>query len=267
MTRAEAVTGYRWNGIDLTAAPTSDPVAYGGCIDADNLLAAYRAGVFPMPADDPATALINRTLHEPDVSAGRITVLPGRADPFTLAWHCPDPMPVLPVDGVHVSRSLRRALRRRYGGWHTTADQAFARVVSGCAEGRTTTWLNDELVAALHVLHGRGWAHSVEVWDGDRLVGGVFGVAIGTVFSADSMFHTTADASKVAVLDLAARLAASTVRSIAVQVLSAHVTAAGASAVPRAMFLAELARQDTPVILDPTPAAAARLAVPHTQES
>jgi leucyl/phenylalanyl-tRNA--protein transferase len=254
--------GVRWRGIDLSAAPPAEPVAFGGELTPPELLDAYRCGVFPLPADGPGGALINRTLHEIDVMSGRIGLLPGRADPFDLAWHCPDPMPVLRVGGVHLSRTLRGQLRNRYSGWRTTANYCFAEVVDACARGRTPAWLTDELVSGLHGLHTAGWAHSIEVWDGDTLIGGLFGVGTGAVFSGDSMFHTVPDASKVAVADLADRLAATPVRLIGVQVLSPHVVAAGATTLDRARYLAALTVRADRVDLDPSVLPAARLAAP-----
>lgn len=245
--------------LDLLAAPADEPVAYGGRLTAADLLAAYRAGVFPLPADGPGGALINRTLHEPDVAAGRIAELPGRADPYDLAWHCPDPMPVLDVGGVRLGRNTRRLVRNRYG-WHTTADRCFAEVVAGCARDRRPAWITAELAAGLTDLHRAGWAHSIEVWDGDTLIAGLFGVGVGHVFSADSMFHAVPDASKVALADLAERLRPTPARIIAVQVPTPHVLAAGATTMSRERFLAAVASSGDPVPIDPSPQLAARLA-------
>lgn len=256
----DGALGVRWRGIDLSAAPSAEPVAFGGALGPHELLDAYRCGVFPLPADGPGGALINRTLHEVDVASGRIALLPGRTDPFDLAWHCPDPMPVLRVGGVRISRTLRQQLRNRYSGWRTTANYCFAEVVDACGRDRTPAWLTDELVAGLRGLHAAGWAHSVEVWDGDALIGGLFGVGIGTVFSGDSMFHTIPGASKVALADLADRLAATPVRLIGAQVLSPHVAAAGATTLDRAGYLAALTDRTDRVELDPSVLPAARLA-------
>jgi leucyl/phenylalanyl-tRNA--protein transferase len=246
--------------LDLLAAPAAEPVAYGGRLTAADLLTAYRAGVFPMPADGPGGALINRTLHEQDVACGRIAELPGRADPYDLAWHCPDPMPVLDVGGVRFGRNTRRLVRNRYAGWRTTADQCFAEVLAGCARDRRPQWITEELAAGLLDLHRAGWAHSVEVWDGDTLIAGLFGVAVGRVFSADSMFHTVPDASKVALADLAERLRPTPARMIAVQVPTPHVIAAGATTVSRQQFLATVAESGDPILIDPSPQFVARLA-------
>ncbi len=252
----------RWQGIDLRGAPAADPVAYGGGLSPDDLLNGYRAGVFPMPAHDGEGALINRTLHEADVAAGRIALVPGRGDPFDLAWYCPDPMPTIHPDRVHLSAELRRLLRNRHRDWHTTGDRCFAEVVAACARDRHPGWITEELRAGLLGLHEMGWAHSIEVWDGDTLIGGLFGVGVGAVFSADSMFHTVSNASRVAIADLADRLRGTGVQMISVQVLSPHLTAVGAVAQPRGAYLATLARSADRVALDPASRPAARLAHP-----
>lgn len=262
--RRTSGAGPRWRGIELASAPSAEPVAYGGLLTGPELLDAYRAGVFPMPADGATGALINRTLHATDAASGRIALLPGRRDPYDLAWHCPDPMPVIGVPEVHLSRSLRQLLRNRYRGWRTTANQRFAEVVARCAGSRKPTWITDELTDGMMELHEAGWAHSIEVWDGDAMIGGLFGVGTGAMFSADSMFHTVPGASKLAVADLADRLNPTPVRFIAVQVLSSHVVAAGASAVDRFTHLSILAQRADQVALDPSSQAAVRLAVPRS---
>lgn len=257
--------GPRWRGVDLMTAPSTEPVAYGGRLTEPDLLEAYRTGVFPMPADDATGALINRTLHATDVASGRIALLPGRRDPYGLAWHCPDPMPVIGVPEVHLSRSLRQLLRNRYRGWHTTANRRFTEVVARCAGSRRPAWITDELADGMIALHETGWAHSIEVWDSDTMIGGLFGVGTGTVFSADSMFHTVPGASKLAVADLADRLSPTPVRIIAVQVLSPHVVAAGASTLDRLTYLSVLAQRADPVTLDPSSRPAARLATTKSE--
>jgi leucyl/phenylalanyl-tRNA--protein transferase len=254
-----AMTRYSWCGVDLAAAPAAEPVAYGGGLTAPELLEAYRAGVFPMPADQTG-ALVNRVLHDADTASGRIALLPGRADPYDLAWHCPDPMPIIGVPGGHLSRSVRQLLRNRHSGWRTTADERFSEVVARCAAHRTPAWITDELAAGMAALHDAGWAHSIEVWDGDTLIGGLFGVGTGGVFSADSMFHAVPNASKLAVADLVDRLRPTAVRLVAVQVISPHVLAAGASAMNRLDYLSTLSKHTGPVTLDPSSRPAARLA-------
>lgn len=249
-----------WHGMDLAAAPTADPVAVGGSLDPAALLAAYQAGVYPLPAADAEGTLINRLLYETDVNAGRIIALEGRADPFELLWFCPDPRPAIPATGARLSTTVRRALRRNGSTWHTTADTRFRDVVQGCRHGRHPQWITDELASSLSALHEAGWAHSVEVWDGQLLVGGVFGIATGAVFSADSMFFTAPDAGKIAVVDLADRLGETPVRLIDVQTASRHSTQLGAVTVDRVSYLGMLSSPARPVPIDPDGRPAARLA-------
>jgi leucyl/phenylalanyl-tRNA--protein transferase len=156
---------------------------------------------------------------------------------------------VLPLDGVHASRSLRQRLRR--SGWDTTVDRAFDAVIAACAhrpgEG---TWITGRMRAAYRRLHRLGWAHSLEVWDGRRLVGGLYGVLVGAVFTGESMFHGAGDASKAALVDLAVRLAAAGGTLIDVQLATPHLASLGAVELPRGDFLATLARvRDDPVRL------------------
>lgn len=135
------------------------------------LLEAYRSGYFPMPTD-------------------------GKK----LGWFSPDPRAVLVPGRLQVSRSLNRSLDR----FKVTVDKAFAEVVVACADpGRPHGWINKPMAAAYISLHEAGFAHSVEAWEGDDLVGGLYGVSIGGLFAGESMFHKRSDASKVALVRLA----------------------------------------------------------------
>jgi len=183
----------------------------GADLEPGTLLAAYRRGIFPMPLEE---------LAEP-------------------GWFSPDPRGVLPLDGVHVSRSLRRSLRR----YAVTTDRAFADVVAGCAApGRRGGWITAEVAAAYARLHALGWAHSVEVWDADgTLAGGLYGVEVGGLFAAESKFHVRTDASKVAVVALAERLrGAGGPRLIDVQWTTPHLERLGGRDLPRRAYLAAL---------------------------
>jgi leucyl/phenylalanyl-tRNA--protein transferase len=160
---------------------------------------------------------------------------------------------VIPLDGLAVSRSLRARLRR--SGWETTVDRAFAAVLAGCADRpgpirEGGTWITPPMRAAYQRLHDLGHAHSLEVWDGAELVGGLYGVGVGGVFTGESMFHVVSDASKVALVDLVARLGEAGGCLIDVQMVTPHLASLGARDVPRAEFLALLARvRDRPVRL------------------
>ncbi len=221
------------------AGPGDGPVAFGGDLSPATLVGAYRRGVFPWPLDDPATAA-DTPGHREQAAAGRR--LPnlsrdarGRAD---LAWWSPDPRGVLPVGRVHVSDSLFK--RMRASDWTTTLDRAFADVVHGCGQGSRRTWITPELAGAYLELHLLGWAHSVEVWKGDELIGGMFGVLVGGAFMAESMFHVCTDASKIALVDFDARFAPVGGRLVDVQFVTAHARSMGAVEIPRERFLAAL---------------------------
>lgn len=185
-------------------------LAEGGDLEPSTLIAAYRAGIFPWPHD----------AHE-------------------LLWWSPDPRAVLEPDALHVSRSLGRLLRQRR--LRVTLNAAFADVIASCAD-REETWITPELRAAYVRLHTLGWAHSVEVWGPDgALAGGLYGVAVGALFSAESMFHRARDASKVAVVALVEHARRVGLTLLDVQVPSAHLTSLGACTMPRAEYLARVA--------------------------
>ncbi|KUO14987.1 leucyl/phenylalanyl-tRNA--protein transferase [Streptomyces dysideae] len=153
-----------------------------------------------------------------------------------------DPRPVLPVAATHLSRSLARRLRNRLA-WSTSLDRRFEQVVREFRAGRVPLWLTDELIASLVRLHDPGHAHSVEVWEGGEdgdLIGGVFGLQVGSVFSMDSMFFHRPGASKVAVTDLAARFAQAGGVLLDAQRDSPHVRDLGAVLAPREQYVRHL---------------------------
>lgn len=197
------------------------PVAFGGDLEPGTLVAAYRNGLFPWPETD--------------------------AD-GPLPWWSPDPRPVIPVDGLHVSKTLRR--RVRSCGWETTVDARFADIVARCAERPEGTWISAAFRAAYLRLHELGHAHSLEVWERDELVGGLYGVLVGGVFCGESMFHARTDASKVALLGLVVRLEEGGGLLVDVQVPTAHFASLGALLVSRESYLDVLRRvRDLPVVL------------------
>ena len=161
------------------------------------LLVAYANGFFPMP--HPQTNEI--------------------------CWFNPDPRAIIPLDGFHVSRSLKRSLRHK--GFKATIDQDFAGVMDGCSQ-RKETWINDEIKRAYKALHQDGYAHSLEVWLGDQLVGGVYGVALGGAFFAESKFHRVTDASKAAIYYLVEHLRRVGFTLLEVQFLIPHLASLGA---------------------------------------
>ena len=245
-----------WAGADLSPAAGEGPVAFSAATGPDQLLAAYRAGAYPLPAPDDIGRTFNEFSYEGEVEADRIWLVAADAgDPYQVSWWSPDPRPVLPVGEVHLSRRLARQLRRT--GWTTTLDRDFEQVVHACRVGREPQWLTDDLVRSMLLLHQRGWAHSVEVWQDGALVGGVFGVRIGAVLSMDSMFRLRSGAATTAVADLADRFAQVGGAVLDAQWDSPHVRALGAVPLPRDQYLKLLADQapaPDPLPVDPRPA-------------
>ncbi|WP_240669991.1 leucyl/phenylalanyl-tRNA--protein transferase [Actinoplanes solisilvae] len=236
-----------WQDLDLATAPADGPVAFGDDLGPRNLLDAYRCGLYPFPAATIEHRLLNELSYADDVSAGRIPVQAGSRDPYGVAWCSPDPRPVIATGRAHVPRSFRRQLRR--SGWTTTVDFCFQQVVDRCREGRAEHWLTDELMASLTRLHVCGYAQSVEVWDGEDLIGGVFGMRIGAVFSADSQFTLSSGAGRVAVVELSRRFAEAGGVAVDVQRDSDHVRLLGAEPVARRRYLALLRTPHPPAPL------------------
>jgi leucyl/phenylalanyl-tRNA--protein transferase len=251
-----------WDTLALAQGPADAPVVVGGAATPDALVGAYRAGVFPWPSED----------DEDDEAAprpGQLAValravsrgIGLRRRPAGLPWWCPDPRAVIPAGQVRTTRSLRGRLRS--SGWMSTVDQAFDEVVGRCRRTGAEVWITDELRAGYTQLHALGWAHSLEVWNRDRLVGGAFGVLVGGVFVGESMFHEETDASKAALVDLDARFAAAGGRLVDVQIASDHMRSLGAVEIARADYLAVLrAARDDDVRLVTDRLPVARLAAP-----
>lgn len=202
------------------ARALADPnglLAFGGDLAPQRLVAAYAHGIFPWYSES-----------EP------------------LLWWSPDPRCMFATDGVHVSHSLAKFLRKCR--WRVSMDRAFSDVMRACAApraGQDGTWITPDMLIAYSNLHALGHAHSLEVWDGEELVGGTYGVAVGRMFSAESMFSRRTNASKVALVALATVLRARGFPWIDAQVPNPHLLRMGARNVPRARFLAELARLAT----------------------
>jgi leucyl/phenylalanyl-tRNA--protein transferase len=202
---------------DPRRAPSLGLLAMGGDLEAGTVLAAYRAGIFPWPDE-----------------TGR------------LLWWSPDPRAILPLDGFHESRSLARVRRR--DRFRISVDRAFGAVIRGCTERAEGTWITPSMIAAYTRLHELGWAHSVEAWEGDALAGGAYGVAIGGLFAAESMFHRSRDASKVALAALVHHLRLRGFALLDVQLMTPHLASLGAVAIARATYLDRLgAARDLPV--------------------
>ena len=155
-----------------------------------------------------------------------------------LYWVEPRTRAIIPLDGFHLSRSLRRTINSNR--FQVSRDRDFARVIAACAE-REETWINAELEHAMIALHGSGHAHSVEVWSGDQLVGGLYGVKLGRAFFGESMFSRMRDASKVALAWLVARMKVGNFALLDCQFMTDHLASLGAVSVPRETYVALLA--------------------------
>lgn len=184
-------------------------LAVGGCLSTERLLNAYRHGIFPW--------------YNPD-------------EP--ILWWSPDPRLVLFPDKLIVSRSLAKTVRKHI--FSVTFDTAFEQVIAACAEPRKDsegTWITTAINQAYINLHHLGYAHSVEVWCNDELVGGLYGVALGQVFFGESMFHTKTDASKVAFVSLVEQLKNWDYQLIDCQVHTSHLESLGAEEIDRRVFV------------------------------
>jgi leucyl/phenylalanyl-tRNA--protein transferase len=230
-----------WASLDLTSAPGDSPVAWCGDLSPASLLAAYQRGIIPFPAHDEYSRNLDEFRYEDKVAAGVIAIVgDSQDDPYSVAWWSPDPRLIMDVRHVHIGRNVRRQLRNG-PEWATTANRSFQRVTEECRGRREPRWLTDTLLESLLDLHQTGWAHSVEVWEGDDLVGGAFGIGIGGTFSGDSMFNRRPNAARVAVADLAARWAYAGGAAIDAQWDSPFLRSLGADPMPRAGYLSMLA--------------------------
>ena len=195
------------------AEPYEDLVAVGADLEPGTLLAAYRAGLFPMPVD-------------PTRRRSKI------------AWFSPDPRGIVPLDGLHVSRSLRKSIRR----YEVRRDTAFEAVVRACGDpSRPGRWITEPIVQAYVELHRLGWARSVEVFDEHgTLAGGLYGLRIDRFFAGEAMFHHATDASKVAMVAAVDWLNDSGAELFDVQWVTDHLATMGAIALPRTEYLRRL---------------------------
>ena len=204
-----------WAFPDPAEAGPDDLVAVGADLEPGTILAAYRCGVFPMPVE-------------------------GGREGAVLAWWSPHPRAVLPLDGLRVTRSLRRS----YARFEIRVDTAFEEVIDACADPRRPHgWIAPEVRDAYVRLHRLGWAHSVESWsrrDG-TLAGGLYGVAVGGLFAGESMFHRATDASKVALVELVRLLNEGGARLLDVQWQTPHLASLGSVEVSRHEYLSLLA--------------------------
>jgi len=198
----------------IEAADPDGLIGFGGQLTPDWLLDAYCHGIFPWPM----------------------------GDDIPIPWWSPDPRAVIDLEGLHVSRRLRRTLRS--GRFAATCDRDFPGVIRGCASGPGRiggTWITPAMIRAYTRMHRLGHAHSVEVWQEDRLVGGVYGVAIAGLFAAESKFYRVRDASKVALVHLVGHLRARGYSLLDIQQLTPHTARLGAVEISRRDYFTWLA--------------------------
>jgi leucyl/phenylalanyl-tRNA---protein transferase len=191
-------------------------LCYGGDLSPEFVIDAYRHGIFPWPV------------------AG---------DDMPMLWWSPDPRGIIPLDGFHISRRLARTLRS--GRFEISFDQAFEQVVSGCADGPGrigVPWINHQMQEGYLELHRMGLAHSVEVWLDRTLVGGIYGIAIGGLFAAESMYSAERDASKVALATLVEHIREKGFQLLDIQEVNDHTRQFGAIEIRRDQYISRLAK-------------------------
>jgi len=187
-------------------------LAIGGDLSVDRLLLAYRSGIFPWTA-------------------------------APVTWWSPDPRGILELEGLHISRSLQKVIRKSV--YRFSVDQAFRDVIKGCAApapGRRSTWITSEFLQAYTTLYEAGHAHSLEVWKEDELAGGIYGVAVGGLFAGESMFHRAPNASKVALFHLVEHLRQRGFQLFDIQMLTPTTIQLGGVNISREEYLRRLRR-------------------------
>ncbi|HEC30344.1 MAG TPA: leucyl/phenylalanyl-tRNA--protein transferase [Gammaproteobacteria bacterium] len=201
---------YSFPDVNLALREPDGLLAIGGDLSQERILSAYRSGIFPW------------------YSEGQ-----------PLLWWSPDPRPVLFPEKLKISRSLRKTINRN--PFKITLNEAFESVINACSsvrrEGQDGTWITDSMIHSYSNLHQSGYAHSVEAWQDNKLVGGLYGIAIGEVFFGESMFSLVTDASKVAFVYFIEHLTQKGFRLIDCQVYTSHLESLGAEQIPRKRFI------------------------------
>jgi leucyl/phenylalanyl-tRNA--protein transferase len=199
--------------LDPEDSPYEGIVAFSSHLTTTNLLRAYRRGIFPWPLDD-----------------------------YEIPWFCPEERAIIQFDELHIPRRLERV--RRQNKFHFTIDEAFPEVIRSCAKVKRNrqsgTWITSRMIEAYCELHRLGHAHSVEAWEGENLVGGLYGVDAGGAFGGESMFSYRSNSSKLALLFLIDHLKQKGLDWLDVQVMTPHVEALGAKEIHRSEFLKRL---------------------------
>lgn len=214
---------------DVELAHEDGLLAWGGDLDPESLILAYSQGIFPWPMVGPGE---------------KLALKPGQKG-IPLTWFAPPRRAVLFFDEIHVPRSLTRVLRK--APWSSTWNQDFSRVIDHCAKvpraHQDGTWITPEMITAYKTLHRLGIAHSLEARDErGEIIGGIYGVEVNGVFSAESMFHLRDHASKFAVLELCRRLRDRGLQLLDIQVMTPHMKLLGAREIPRVEFTRYLSK-------------------------
>jgi leucyl/phenylalanyl-tRNA--protein transferase len=209
----------RWQFPSPSEWPHNDLVGRGADLRPETLIHAYMSGIFPMTSQ--------RARSEDDI-----------------AWWSPLQRGIIPLDGLHVSRSMRRSSRE----YHVKIDTCFEQVMRGCASRkRPGGWINESFIDAYRELHNLGWAHSIETFNEEGvLVGGLYGVRVGRLFAGESMFHLARDASKVALMHLVDIMITSNMTLLDVQWLTPHLESLGAHEIRRSDYLGRLSEALNP---------------------
>ncbi|MBV9847661.1 MAG: leucyl/phenylalanyl-tRNA--protein transferase [Kutzneria sp.] len=236
--------GSIWDSVDWRNSPGVGPVAVGADLNPDTLISAYMNGLYPYPPiqeelDDLFEDRFGESLRDGTIRS----MSPGNPD-FSLTWWSRDPRAVISRHSAKAGQTLRRVIRQK--GWTTTVDRCFDSVVKKCGPERgAESWLSNRMAEAFLELHRRGYAHSIEVWENENLVGGSMGVQVGGIFSWESAFFVQSHAGKVAVLDTLARMLAAGGELLDAQMMSPTAASVGAEEIGKGAYYDVLELQRT----------------------
>lgn len=212
----------RFPSVDFALDEPDGLLAFGGDLSTERLVSAYRSGIFPWFGED---------------------------DPYL--WWSPDPRGILELNNFHESKSLRKAMKKSV--WRVTLNNNFLGVIHQCAQiprkstglgcssdYQNQTWITEDMIAAYVRMHHAGYAHSVEVWEKEELVGGLYGISVGGVFCGESMFHSKTDASKMALMALVRQMKKYDMGFIDCQMETSHLSSLGCATIDRDLFIERL---------------------------
>ncbi|SFJ02888.1 leucyl/phenylalanyl-tRNA--protein transferase [Streptosporangium canum] len=238
---AGALSPELWQRLLAEGRGLTSPLVLGGRLEAQVLLDAYTSGVFPEPCVRETTKAMMREKHADELASGIIPEFPGGPSGDEVWWQSPDPRGVFTVDGPWKPRRHLRRLMRECG-WRSTVDQRLREVMLSCRR-HDTSWITDDMVDAFEELHRRGRAHSLEIWEGDELIGGLYGLQVGGVLMAESLFHRREGVWKVALLDIVVRFFDGGGALVDCQYPGPHLIPRGVQPVSRAEYLRILGRE------------------------